>query len=99
MHYTQVNIGRNINSKPMTQEKWEEFQAHVYILMSDCAIEPNLEIHNGYGHWDGMVEESTHISMLSEDIVDLDRLRDGLVDLKKEYGQDTIALITGSELV
>lgn len=61
-----------------------------------------VEVHNGQGSYDGIPEESCHISLfvhggLSEK--SLGDFRRYLFNLKKEYSQGTIALIVGSELI
>lgn len=61
-----------------------------------------VEVHNGQGSYDGVAEESCHISLfvpggLSEK--SLSDFRRYLFNLKKEYSQGTIALIIGSELI
>lgn len=61
-----------------------------------------VEIHNGQGSYNGIPEESCHISLyvhgeLTEE--SLGDLRSYLFNLKKEYSQGSIALIVGSELI
>lgn len=61
-----------------------------------------VEVHNGQGHWDGVVEESCHISIvvpggLSERT--LREFRQYLFNVKGEYAQEAIGLIVGSELI
>ena len=61
-----------------------------------------VEIHNGQGSYEGIPEESCHISTfvhggLSEK--SLGDFRSYLFNLKKEYSQGTIALLIGSELI
>lgn len=61
-----------------------------------------VEIHNGQGEWDGIAEESCHISIfvpneLSEK--SLGDFRRYLFNLKSEYSQGTIVLLVGSELI
>lgn len=107
--YIQVNIGRNfehstLGTVPMVSDVWREFQERVvYILLqlrehTDMG-EPTVEIHLGTGVWDGVPEESAKISVYHEGGFDLDSIREQLFRLKKEYSQDSIALIIGSELI
>ena len=61
-----------------------------------------VEIHNDQGSYNGIAEESCHISIfvpagLSEK--SLGDFRRYLFNLKKEYSQDSIGLIIGSELI
>ena len=77
------------DSADVSQDNWEKVLSQV-------------EIHNGQGSYDGIPEESCHISMfvhggLSEK--SLGDFRRYLFNLKKEYSQGTIALIIGSELI
>ena len=113
MAYVQVNIGRNINDEPMNDYVWEMFIGKVRRAIADTVtgwatahkfIETlnSVEIHRGSGTWDGIVEESAHISLVMDrDLwdVELDMLRTKLRELKRDYDQDSIALIVGSELV
>ncbi len=61
-----------------------------------------VEIHNGQGSYEGITEESRHISIfvpgeLTEK--SLSDFRSYLFNLKKEYSQATIALLIGSEFI
>lgn len=103
--YVQVNIGRNIANEPMAPTEWRRFNQSVIGALSDSHRSitcPDTEIHRGEGSWvseEGMVwEESAHISAFGYDF-DLDKLRGLLSGLAKEYNQDSIALITNSELI
>lgn len=107
--YIQVNIGRNfehstLGTVPMVSDKWREFQEQVvYILLqlrehTDMG-EPSVEIHLGVGEWDGVPEESAKISVYNEGGFDLVQVKNELRDLAKQFGQNTIALIVGSELI
>lgn len=77
------------DSADVSQDNWEK-------------VLNQVEIHNGQGSYEGIPEESCHISMfvqggLSEK--SLGDFRRYLFKLKKEYSQGTIALIIGSELI
>lgn len=61
-----------------------------------------VEIHNGQGMWDGIAEESCHISIFVPNELSgrtLQQFRQYLFNLKSEYSQESIALIIGSELI
>lgn len=110
--YIQVNIGRNYGKSavgpwygtPMPLELWDEFVTDVLNILdqyrehSDMGDEDPV-VHRGTGVWDGVREDSAHISLFHEGGFDLDGIRGQLRRLKNEYGQDAIALIVGSELV
>lgn len=77
------------DSADVSQENWDKVLSQV-------------EIHNGQGSYDGITEESCHISIfvpgeLTEK--SLSDFRSYLFNLKKEYSQGTIALLIGSELI
>lgn len=104
--YIQVNMGRNIGNTPMEDNPWESFIAAVQDALIDhrasldLANLDDLEMHEGLGTWaDGTEEESVHISGLFRDDYDLDGLRVTLRDIQIVYGQEAVALITGSELI
>lgn len=112
--YAQANIGRNVGDIPMTEARWMEFQHAVAMRMGIAAMGkdgkpsgPDLSIavahdcqfHYGRGMWDGVPEDSAHISIFWEPGLDIDQLRGMLKSLAHKYGQDAIALIAGSELV
>lgn len=77
------------DSADVSQDNWEK-------------VLNQVEIHNGQGNYEGIPEESCHISLsvhggLTEK--SLGDFRRYLFNLKKEYSQDNIALIVGSELI
>lgn len=102
--YIQVNIGRNVSGEPMDDIQWNDYIAGVIHILDQCREHSEMgygwpENHSGYGSWEGVQEESAHISLFHEGGFDLDGIRGQLRRLKNEYGQDAIALIVGSELV
>lgn len=109
--YIQVNIGRNFvadknnaTGGTLSDLEWRCFRADVCMILdqfrehSDMGHEYPEEL-LGTGVWDGVREESAKISLYHEGGFDLDSIREQLFRLKKEYGQDSIALIIGSELI
>lgn len=115
MSYLQVNIGRNVNDKPMDDADWSEFKENIALKLTNTVIGSvpvtrdhyteilsQVEFHSGTGTWDGVEEESCHISIFSPAEIEpqfLELLRVYLRNTKRYYSQDAIALITGSELV
>lgn len=107
--YIQVNIGRNFEHStlgiiPMDSDAWRKFQERVVEALLQFRThtdmgEPSVELHLGTGDWDGNAEESAKISVYNEGGFDLVHLRHELRDLAKQFGQKSIALIVGSELV
>lgn len=76
-------------SDDISQDNWDKVLSQV-------------EVHNGQGSYDGIPEESCHISMFVQGGLtekSLGDFRRYLFNLKKEYSQGTIALIVGSELI
>lgn len=115
MSYIQVNIGRNVDNVPMSDELWDEFRENVGMGLVDAVIGSvkisdehfeeivaGVEYHFGTGTWDGGSEDSCHISIFSPAEIEpeyLGRLRQYLADTKRYYSQEAIALIVESELV
>ena len=104
--YIQVNIGRNIGTEPMDDKSWSTFKGRVAYAIYNSAncweafvIRTNVELHDGMGRYNGITEDSSHISSYWEDGFDLDQLREELRTVRDIYGQDSIALLTESELV
>lgn len=102
--FIQANIGRNVNDTPMSEDKWDTFAGSVAFAIYANANDVNLdmldiEVHNGTGSFEGISEDSRHISVYSEAGFDLDNLRDDLREIKGWYDQEAIALIVGSELI
>lgn len=103
--YVQVNFGRNVDGVPMSRESWDDFRNDIIAVLvmscNDSSVEtPNsIEVHNGSGSWAGVREDSAHVSIFWEPGVNLDILRERIAYLKRNYQQDSIALIVGSELI
>lgn len=68
-------------------------------LQSTVVADMPIEVHKGGGYWAGESEESAHISTYWESGFRFDILKSDLLDLGGKYGQNTIALVTGSELI
>ena len=104
MNYIQVNIGRNISSTKveMPLDDWEAFVRQVKIILQASIRDPlaPVEIHYGVGVYDGVKEDSAHISMVADVTPeDIEWIRGSLLELKKFYNQERIALITQSTLI
>ena len=109
--YIQVNIGRNFSPDKnnatggtLSDLDWRCFRADVYMILDQYREHSDMgheypEEHLGMGEWVGKLEESAKISLYHEGGFDLDGIREQLFRLKKEYSQDSIALIIGSELI
>ena len=109
--YIQVNIGRNFVPDQynrfygeLSESAWNDFQDDIVRILDGYREHSDMghevpEIHLGTGVWDGRIEESAKISLYHEGGFDLDGIREQLFRLKKEYSQDSIALIIGSELI
>ena len=119
--YIQANIGRNITTnlgvRPMGDIAWETFQKDVkdeiFLAVHDVDIPTAIEIefedfqvHTGMGEWQGVKEESAHVSVYFDtkpmQIFAArvhEHLSDRLAALAREYGQDAIAfVVTDSHL-
>ena len=108
--YIQVNIGRNIDNVPMGMIQWLEFQQRVVQALYENTesipyqlFKTAVEVHTGSGRWwDGekfISEDSAKISLFLESGWNIEQLRIDLKELRSQFGQDSIALIIGSELI
>jgi len=119
--YVQINFGRNIAGTPMPVETWDAFTADILLSVANYASDMSgnhpgsyiglAEFHDGRGTWEGVTEESRHLSLFWEDNTPADkrdfasdlrageRLRKDLRTVADRYMQDSVALIVGSELI
>lgn len=109
--YIQVNIGRNFvknrhneHGGELSELDWTLFQEDVANILDQYREHSDMgddmpQVHIGTGVWDGLTEDSAHISLYHEGGFDLDGIREQLYRLKSQYSQAAIALIVGSELV
>lgn len=98
--YVQINAGRNQGSTPMSLSTWIRFQAELISVVSDTFLTDAIEIHYGQGTWEGVSEESVHVSHVSTEdfhnVVSAETYRqldDRIFELKRIYCQDEIAVI------
>lgn len=115
--YIQASIGRNVGTEPMADAVWHVFKQDtreaLFLSVHDVDIAvavgiewEDLQVHTGIGEWDGVKEESAHVSVYFDTKpgqVNAARLHehlsDRLVALAREYGQDAIAfIVTDSHL-
>jgi len=110
--YAQLNIGRGVGNDGVTMaaDVWERFVGACVDALAYAARDPyagitrtemagRVEVHHGSGVWQGVREDSAHVSLFSEHGIDTGKLRDSVAELAYDYGQDAIALIVGSELI
>lgn len=110
--YAQLNIGRNVGTEPMTDWLWEWFvDGAANLLVEAVKIRSfasearptvkrsDVQVHRGQGEWDGVTEDSAHVSLYWQHGIDTDLLTGALPSLAHMFGQDAIALVTGSTLV
>ena len=104
MMYVQVNVGRNVGNVEMDEQRWRDFRSAVAMAL-DVAVDSayTIESHQGWGVWDGKVEESAHLSVFTPGSLPdghTRALRNALADLATIYGQDSVALIVAdSQLI
>lgn len=112
IQYAQLNIGRNMGAEPMDSTLWLAFIQQASHALAHAAGEHRMadaerwqarikevQVHSGTGDWDGVPEDSAHVSLFAPDGIDVDKLRELAAILAAHYGQEAIALIVGSELV
>lgn len=107
--YAQINIGRNVGDVPMDSATWAEFirEARVALAESvdwtDTTVSywayGDTQVHLGTGEWDGVAEDSAHVSLYTERGMHVGNIERWARDMAATYGQDSIAIITGSTLV
>ena len=101
MLYIQANIGRNVQDSAMSESDWNLYidRVRLDIETNAVAYDAGVEVHKGIGVYNGIVEESAHLSLLV-DSVSVSLLKRDLAESAAVYGQETVALIvTQSELV
>lgn len=97
MFQLQVSIGRNIGAEPMSADLWRSFQddARANLYAHTTGDERTVEFHYGTGVWDGVAEESAHVTIHTVRDYDRAGLTRALAVLAHVYGQDAIALSIG----
>lgn len=101
MLYIQVNIGRNVQDVAMSESDWNLYIDRVRLDIETNAIayDTGVEVHKGIGVYNGIVEESAHLSLLASN-VSVSALKCDLAQSAAAYGQETVALIIAqSELI
>lgn len=115
MFYVQANIGRNAHhAVELDETTWQGFIGkvrNVLLEIESDTIKPGadthrVEVHYGWGEYNGQGEASAHVSLLIDRRLDGDvmahamvKARRSLAQLAYDYGQEAIALITGSRLI
>lgn len=109
VQYAQINIGRNVGTEPMDAVTWAEFIEEARVALAEAADPADsaapcwhyeaTQVHRGTGEWGGVREDSAHVSLFVEGGVHVGYLRRWARDAAATYGQDAIAIVTGSELV
>lgn len=110
--YIQINIGRNFQPNKFnliggthSDVEWEEFIKDATHIVEQFQLQTDVygttlpQVHLGIGEWDGVPEDSAHISAYHEGGFDTDGLSEWVYRLKKQYSQDNIAVIFGSKLI
>lgn len=101
MHYIQVNVGRNYTDKQgklseLSDKQWERMESLISSALMRFTTAPGLiERHEGRGCWDGISEDSKHISVVAEG-VDEAELRAFMAKVASLYQQEAIAVVISS---
>lgn len=97
MHYIAANIGRNVDTMPLSLHHWQAFQAKTADILT-ITTGTAAQVINYDGEWQGVEEDAAHVFALSPEPL-TPRLRTiletALKDLARAYNQDAIALIEG----
>lgn len=89
----QASIGRNIGNVPMSSRDWSRFLNDVSDAIRVQGESP--EIHTGVGTWEGIREESAHLTFYRDEMPsngDRTTMVLSLSRLATKYGQDAIGL-------
>lgn len=96
----QASIGRNIGTEPMSSRDWSRFLNDVGDTIRMQGEYP--EVHFGTGSWEGIREESAHLTFYRDAMPEPDSLltmTDRLATLAGQYGQDAIGLVVSQSLL
>ena len=63
------------------------------------ATRADVQVHFGRGEWDGVAEDSAHVSLFWSAGMDVDHIREMAATLARMFRQDAIAVVLGSELI
>tara|TARA_R110002020_G_scaffold404912_1_gene614957 strand:- start:4038 stop:4358 length:321 start_codon:yes stop_codon:yes gene_type:complete len=104
MYVYTVTIGRNVGDIPMRDIAWSTFEDQINALMASYVENGSVvEMHSGTGGWNGVSEDSTKVTLITEHPLTDRKLADlkrGLAYYAAQYTQDAIALTIGqSELI
>ena len=104
--YIQLNAGRNVGSTPLSLASWIRFQAELIStlealdLYESMVRSQDIEIHYGQGSWQGVAEDSVHVSIFIEgDFEELispaawQAFDESIGYLKQVWSQDEIVVI------
>lgn len=100
-----ATIGRNIGDVPMGTSRWKTFPTDVRRILVRAATDNGANIidvatRTGEGTWGGELEESASVTVVTNGLPNMTRIRTRLAALAARYEQDAIALAVGeSELI
>lgn len=100
-----VNIGRNLDDRPMSDQQWATFQELVSVLLAETVGKVSYSLTGDCeSHWQGEVEQSASFNVVDAQVSADDAarfrnpvqyLRIGLANLARRYGQEAISLTVG----
>ena len=93
-----VTIGRNVADLPMPELEWDTFIDCVQEVLAAVTDDSAIETHLGTGIWDGVVEESAKVTLLTD--TKLKEYEEGYLVLNfqrlaRQFHQDAIAYTVG----
>ena len=103
-NFAQINIGRNVDDKPMDAFDWSLFKIAVRQIadLFKGASTQIIEVEGHGGEWLG-VPEDTHLYMilfpLIKDQFIVDHVKECLRSVADEFQQDAIALVFGTSVL
>lgn len=88
--YVIINIGRNINGRPMKERNWTDFQCDVTDAAGDDDTNRLVGMLTGSGWWDGIPEDTASFHVLTSN---LPVLRIEMARLAYKWRQEAIAVV------
>jgi hypothetical protein len=100
MFVVQASIGRNVGTQPLSNRDWTFFLNDVADVLRNQGEAP--EFHFGEGEWNGVYEDSAHITVYRAERPSeaaLYAYREGFSRIASHYGQDAIGLTIAESIL
>lgn len=94
-----VSIGRNVGTEPLSDPTWRTFRTTVGNVVATWCETIYVSDAGCVGHWDGVDEESRTWVGEWAGYGEPNLLIDRLAEVARVYGQDAIAVTTGTTVL